>query len=128
MTGGDREDVLGFFDSEGRWVTASEFEQAVGDDLDHPVRELWNELEEIDMLNVRRNDAGEPVTAQLSQFAVDIFELPEDARVDEHVAVYVDHGKEPPEELREEYFARLDELAGQDDPLDDALIGGGRVD
>lgn len=116
------------FDSDGKAWHASrrELEEAMGDEIDEPVREHWEALEEIGMLNVRRNDAGEPVTAQLSQFAVDLFELPEDARIDEHVAVYIDHGKEPPEELREEYFDPLDELAGQDDLLDDALIGGDR--
>lgn len=125
MTDADQGGALGFFDSEGKWVTAAEFEEEMGDEIDTPVRELWEELEEIDMLRVRRNDAGEPVTAQLSQFAVDLFELPEDARVDEEIAVFVEHGKEPPEEMREEYFQRLSDRMDDDDFSPDALLDGG---
>lgn len=117
-----QESLSGFTDSNGSWVTATEFEEKCGDELDAPVREVWDALAEKDVLRVRRNDDGEPVTAQLTQFAVDLFELPEDARIDEQVAVYVDHGKEPPEELREAYLERVSEHPGSDD----RVLGGER--
>lgn len=122
--GVERDGVLGFIDSQGKWVTATEFEREYGDELDHSVRHCWERLADIGLLNVRRNDDGDPVTAQLSGFAVDLYELPEDASVDEHVAVYVDHGVEPPEDLREEYLEQLEERASAGEVDDDAVLGG----
>lgn len=103
----EREELVGFFDADGKWVTMAEAEQKLGDRLDTDVRTAVEELADIDIMNVRRNPAGEIVTAQLSQFAVDLYELPKDADVDQRVAVYVEHNQEPPEELREEYLEKL---------------------
>lgn len=107
MSETESEGLTGFFDSEGKWMTMAEAEQALGDQLDTDVREAVDELAEIGILRVRRNEDGDPVTAQLSQFAVDLYGLPEDATVDERAAVYVEHRREPPEELREEYVRKL---------------------
>jgi len=109
LTSETPEDTIGFFDADGSWVTRQEWEQKFGHKLDHPVPEVWGDLADIDMLRVRRGEDGTPVTAQLTQFAVDLYELPEDADVGRVVGVYQKHGKEPPEDLREEYIDQLRE-------------------
>jgi len=81
LTSETPEDTIGFFDADGSWVTRQEWEQKFGHKLDHPVPEVWDDLADIDMLRVRRGEDGTPVTAQLTQFAVDLYELPEDADV-----------------------------------------------
>ncbi|QLH82433.1 hypothetical protein [Halosimplex pelagicum] len=101
--------MLGFFDERGKWITVSEVEQELGDELDHPVRESLEGLADIDFLNVRRNDDGEIVTAQLSEFAADLYELPEDADVGRYVGVFQEHGKEIPEDLKDEYWEKFHE-------------------
>jgi len=101
------EEMVGFFDGEGKWVTVAEVEEGLGDRLDVPAREAIEELAAIDILRVRRDDDGEVVTAQLSPFAVDLYELPEDTSIEDRAAVYVKHGKTPPEEIREEYIRQL---------------------
>lgn len=108
----EREPMIGFFDSEGGWVTRQGFEDKFGEQLDHPVEEVWSDLEEIGMLRVRRSEDGTPVTAQLSQFAVDLYELPDDADIGRVIGVYQEHGKEPPEGVREEYVESLRNRGG----------------
>ena len=104
----DRDGMVGFLDSEGKWVTmtelANEFEESK-----HDIQDAMDELADIDIVRVRRNDDGEPVTAQLSTFAVDLYELPEDAGIDEVAGVYAKHGVEPPMEVREQYVEAIRE-------------------
>lgn len=98
--------MVGFLDSEGKWVTMTE----LANEFDEPKEEVKKnveELAEINVLRVRRGEGGEPVTAQLSPFAVDLCELPENAPVDEVAAVYVKHGVEPPMEVREKYIKEM---------------------
>lgn len=99
--------MLGFFDERGKWITVTELEDEFGDELDGSVREALEGLVEIDFLNVRRNDAGDIVTAQLSEFAADLYSVPEDADVGRVVGVYQEHGKEPPEGLKDEYWEKF---------------------
>lgn len=105
------EEMVGFFDGEGKWVTVAEVEEALGDRLDVPAREAIEELAAIDILRVQRDDDGEVVTAQLSPFAVDLYELPEDASDEERAAVYADHDKTPPPDLCEAYNRQVGEEA-----------------
>lgn len=107
MTDNQEDGLLGFFDADGKWITVAALEEELGDELDHPVRESLESLAEIGHMNVRRNENGEIVTAQLSEFAVDLYELPEDADIGRVLGVYVEHGKEPPEELREKYVSEF---------------------
>lgn len=114
----ERDSVIGFFDTDGKWATISEIEEHFGDDVDTPVPELIEELAEVDMVNVRRDNAGNPVTAQLSEFAVALYELPEDATPSEKLAVYQEHDKEVPEEIeaewRQEFQERKDEFLSEE--------------
>jgi len=99
--------MLGFIDERGKWVTVAEIQQELGDELEYPVRESLEGLVDVDLLNVRRNDDGEIVTVQLSQFAVDLYELPEDADVGRVVGVYKEHDQAVPEELKDEYWEQF---------------------
>ena len=96
---------MGFFDSEGKWATVAEVAREMGFEHEN-ARENIDHLADIDILRVRRNPDGEPVTAQLTNFAVDLFEAQE---TDEVVAAYVEHGKEPPMDVREQYMESLRE-------------------
>lgn len=100
-------DLIGFFDEHGKWATVAGMERKLGDEFETPIRELLESLADIDMMRVRRNDDGEIVTAQLSEFARDLYELPEDADIGRVVGVYKQHGHEIPEELKDEYWEQF---------------------
>lgn len=100
------EGLIGFFGRDGKWITITELEEH-GPDVDTPARELVEELVEIDMLRVTRNDDGEPVAAQLTPFAADLYDA---EGTDGAIAVYMEYGKEPPEDLQEEYLEELHAL------------------
>lgn len=114
MDGTNRSGMLGFFDERGKWATLTELEEEFGDELDTPVREALEELVKIDFLNVRRDDGGEIVTAQLSEFAADLYRLPEDADVGRVVGVYQEHEKELPEDLKDEYWEKFQQRIRED--------------
>jgi hypothetical protein len=113
--GTERDGMLGFFNERGKWATVTELQQEYGDKLDGSVREALEELAEIGFLNTRQNDDGEIVTAQLSEFAADLYRLPEDADVGRVIGVYQEHGKEPPEDLKDEYWSKFQERIGRAD-------------
>lgn len=109
----DNDDMIGFLDSEGKWITMSELAEEFDESTDE-IKEAIDELAEIDIVRVKRNDDGEPVTAQLSPFAVDLYELPEDAPIDEVAGVYAKHGVEPPMEISEQYVEAMREGMADD--------------
>jgi len=113
--GTERDGVLGFFNERGKWATVAELEQEYGDELENPVREALEGLVEIDFLNVRRDDNGDIVTAQLSEFAADLYRLREDADVGRVIGVYQEYGKEPPEGLKDEYWSEFQKRIGRND-------------
>lgn len=116
------DDVIGFLSRGGKWATVQELEAEFGDQLDTPIPQLLEELHEIDWLNVTRNDDGEIVTSQLSEFATDLYALPEDADVGRVIGVYKKHDKEIPEDLKDEFWnefqankAQADAINGEND-------------
>lgn len=98
----DEETLVGFFGRDGKWVTITEL--AEKGPVDGDVVEHVEALVDIDMLRVTRDDDGRPVSAQLTPFAVDLYDSD---GTDEAVAVYFEYGKEPPEDLQEEYIEEL---------------------
>jgi len=108
-----RDGMIGFFNERGKWATVAEIEAEFGDKIDTPAPDALEELNDIDFLNVRRNDDGDIVTAQLSEFAADLYRLPEDADVGRVVGVYQEHDQEIPEELKDEYWSKFQERIGE---------------
>lgn len=98
------DDVVGFWGRDGKWVTKTEVENKLGDQIDASVTEVIESLEDIGLMNVSRNDDGEIIASQLSQFAVDLYDLPEDAPPGRKIGVYFEHDKEPPESVKEEWY------------------------
>lgn len=121
----DESKLSGFLDSDGKWVTLTELSESSPDIDAERVEECVEGLVEDDIVRAKRNDDGDVVTLQLTPFATDLYALPDDASADEAIAVYVEHGKEPPECLREEYLERMKERAVEGDLDEDPILGGG---
>lgn len=102
----DDDGLLGFFDADGKWATVAELEDEFAEHLDSDVRKSLERLADAGILNTRRDDDGEIVTVQLSEFAVDLFEAEDDV---EAALVYAYHGREPPEDKRNRYSELVQE-------------------
>lgn len=118
----EQEGIVGFFDHNGKWAMVETIADHMADDLEIPedketeeyIRELLEHLADIDIINVKRYKDGRIAMSQLSQFAVDLYELPHDATLSDRIAIYQKHGQDPPQDLKERYRDNLREKIRQE--------------